>query len=88
MIVGTSGSGKAYWVYKFLRHLPDMFQDPAPEKILFDVMKQNMPHLIFHQGLLDKGEMEQFTDGCHTVLVLDDLMSAMSNSKSMQDLFC
>ena len=67
MIVGASGSGKTYWVYKFLRHLPDMFQDPAPEKILycyriyqrlFDDMKQKIPHLIFHQGLPDKEEME------------------------------
>ena len=67
---------------------------PAPEKILycygiyqplFDDMKQNIPHLIFHQGLSDKEEMEQFTGG-HTLLVLDDLMSDVS--KSMQDLFC
>ena len=95
MIVGASGSEKTYWVYKFLRHLPDMFQDPAPEKILycygiyqplFDDMKQNIPHLIFHQGLPDKEEMEQFAG--HTLLVLDDLMSDVSNSKPMQDLFC
>ena len=95
MIVGASGSGKTYWVYKFLHHLPDMFQDPAPEKILycygiyqplFDDMKQNIPHLIFHQGLPDKEEMEQFAG--HTLLVLDDLMSDVSNSKPMQDLFC
>ena len=34
--------------------------------------------------------MEQFTCGSngHTLMVLDDLMSDVSNSKSMQDLFC
>ena len=72
-----------------------MFQDPAPEKILycygiyqplFDDIKQNIPHLIFHQGLPDKEEMEQFAG--HTLLVLDDLMSDVSTSKHMQDLFC
>ena len=97
MIVGASGSGKTYLVYKFLRHLPDMFQGPAPEKILYcyriyqpviDDMIENVPHLIFHQGLPDKEEMEQFTGGGHTLLVLDDLMSDVSNSKSMQDFFC
>ena len=55
---------------------------------LFDEMKRAIPGILFHEGLPDKEEMQELSRGGHALLVLDDLMQEVSNSKDMVDLFC
>ena len=97
MIIGASGSGKTYWVYRFLKNLPHMFSDGnAKYKVmycygvyqsLFDEMKSNLSEITFHHGLPDLEEIEHVAGG-HSLLILDDLMSQVTASKTMEDLFC
>ena len=45
--------------------------------------------ITFHKGLPSQEEIEQFTpDEQHRLIILDDLMSEVSKSQTMQDLFC
>ena len=96
-IVGGTGSGKSCWVFKFLKNLPSMFDGAPAMKVmycysidqpLFDEMKRAIPGILFHEGLPDKEEMQELSRGGHALLVLDDLMQEVSNSKDMVDLFC
>ena len=96
-IVGGTGSGKSCWVFKFLRNLPYMFGDTPTKKVmycygiyqpLFDEIKRVIPVIVFHEGLPDKEEMMELSRDGHALLILDDLMQEVSNSKDMLDLFC
>ena len=73
-----------------------MFGDTPTDKILycygiyqplFDQMKKDVPNLSFHHGLPDVEDIEALSGG-HALLILDDLMQEVVNSKTMQDLFC
>ena len=95
-VVGSTGSGKTWFVHRFLRHLDAMFGEVKTDKILycysvyqelFNKMKETIPRISFHQGLPDREEIEQLA-GSHALLVLDDLMSEVTGSRTMQDLFC
>ena len=45
--------------------------------------------ISFHKGLPTKEEIELFAaDGQHRFIVLDDLISEVTKSQTMQDLFC
>ena len=96
-IVGGTGTGKSSWVFKFLRNLPYMFGDTPTKKVmycygiyqpLFDEIKRVIPAILFHEGLPDKEEMMELSRDGHALLILNDLMQEVSNSKDMLDLFC
>ena len=98
-IVGGTGTGKSSWVFKlnFLRNLPYMFGDTPTKKVmycygiyqpLFDEIERVIPAILFHEGLPDKEEMMELSRDGHALLILDDLMHEVSNSKDMLDLFC
>ena len=96
-IVRGTGSGKSCWVFKFLRNLCYMFGDTPTKKVmycygiyqpLFDEIKRVIPAIVFHEGLPDKEEMMELSRDGHALLILDDLMQEVSNSKDMLDLFC
>ena len=96
-IVGGTGTGKSSWVFKSLRNLPDMFGDTPTKKVmycygiyqpLFDEIKRVIPAILFHEGLPDKEEMMELSRDGNALLILDDLMQEVSNSKDMLDLFC
>lgn len=54
---------------------------------LFDEM-QDISNLAFHEGLLDKQKLEEFSpDSKHTLLVLDDLVSKIVQSEELLHLF-
>ena len=93
-VIGATGTGKTWFVYRFLKHLDDMFVGERVSKVvyrygvyqkLFDEMKQIIPGITFQQGLPDREEIERLEGG---LLILDDLMSEVSNSRVIQDLFC
>ena len=59
-IVGSTGSGKTWFVHRFLRHLDSMFGDVKTDKILycysvyqelFNKMKEAIPRISFHPGV-------------------------------------
>ena len=97
-IVGGTGTGKSSWVFKFLRNLPDMFGDTKKVILrrycygiyqpLFDEIKRVISAILFHEGLPEKEEMMELSRDGHALLILDDLMQEVSNSKYMLDLFC
>ena len=55
---------------------------------LFDVMKRTIPNIIFHQGLPDREDLENHSEGLdHVILVLDDLMLKITQSEDCVQLF-
>ena len=97
-VAGGTSSGKTFWVHKFLLHLEEMYKSNPPVQVmycygvhqpLFDQMEKEMSYIEFHPGIPTQTEIEQFTsDGRHRLICLDDLMSEVTSSKTMQDLFC
>ena len=49
---------------------------------LFDEIKRVIPAILFHEGLPDKEEMMELSRDGHALLILDDLMQEVSNSKA------
>ena len=97
-LIGSTGSGKTRWVYRLISNLPDMFEGPKISKILycygvyqslFDEMQQTVSNLQFQEGIPSQQDIEALAEGQnHCLLVLDDLMSKVVASETMQDLFC
>ena len=97
-LIGSTGSGKTRWVYNLMSNLPDMFEGPKISKILycygvyqslFDEMQQTVSNLQFQEGIPSQQDIEALAEGQnHCLLVLDDLMSKVVASETMQDLFC
>lgn len=49
---------------------------------------QDIPNLIFHEGLPDKQKIEEFTLDCnHSLIILDDLISKIVQSEELLHLF-
>lgn len=73
-----------------------MFTFP-PQRILyayseyqpvFDVMKTTIPNITFHQGLPDRDDIEDSSEGHdHMILVRDDLMLKITSSEECVQLF-
>ena len=97
-LIGSTGSGKTRWVDRLMSNLPDMFKGPKISKILyfygvyqslFDEMQQTVSNLQFQEGIPSQQDIEALAEGQnHCLLVLDDLMSKVVASETMQDLFC
>jgi hypothetical protein len=94
-VVGPTAVGKSHWVYELLKQSNSMYEEP-PRNILycygiyqslFDDMKRTLKHLRFHQGLPTDTEINEFADGHHNLIVLDDLMSSVLSNKDMELLF-
>jgi len=73
-----------------------MYSEESPQKVmycygvyqpLYDTMEDNLPHFTPHQGLPSLAEIEEFADGRHGLIVLDDLMQQVLASKEMELLF-
>ena len=97
-LIGSTGSGKTRWVYRLMRHLPEMFEGAQIDKILycygvyqslFDEIKQTVLNIEFQEGIPSRQDIEILAEGQnHCLLVLDDLMSQVVASETMQELFC
>lgn len=91
MFVGPTGSGKTSYLFELLDALPSVCT-VAPGRIIYcygawqkAFASCPIPNIEFHRGLKDVDEIPD--DGAHTVMVIDDLMSELSKSKAMVDLF-
>ena len=89
-VVGSTGSGKTQWVYKFLRHVKVMFEGQPPQKILYcygiwqdlyEEMERTVPNLEFHEGLPSASLLDDIAaNNSHNMIILDDLMEQMVRS--------
>jgi len=93
---GPTGVGKSMWVYNLLKHLGDMYSNDPPEKVmycygvyqnLFDDMQRTLANFTLHLGLPTQSEVDEFADGAHGLIVLDDLMHQVLENKHMELLF-
>lgn len=95
-VVGPTGSGKTRWVNRLLHHLDMMYGTEPPQKImwcygvyqsLYDEMDKTIPHFELHPGLPTQTEVEEFANGDHCLIIIDDLMHQVVESKETQLLF-
>jgi hypothetical protein len=95
-LVGATSSGKTTFVYKLLSEL-DLF-DHLPEKILYcyscyqplyNKIDANVTNVSFYEGLPTEEDIREFGSSTgHKIIVLDDLMSKVTSSPVILDLFC
>lgn len=95
-ITGTTGSGKTTWLYKLLKNKEEMFPDDPPSRVLycygvwqdlFEEMEERLASIYFHKGLPSIEQIEEFTDGLHNVIILDDLMEECVKNAEIENLF-
>jgi hypothetical protein len=94
-ISGTTGSGKTCWLFKILKNAKEMFSKP-PYKIkycygvwqkLFEQMEIEIPNISFHAGVPSYDQIEEFADGNHNIIILDDLMTECVANQDVANLF-
>ena len=54
---------------------------------MFEEMKQSVKNLILHQGVPTQEEMEQWAQGKHFILVLNDLQQVCEKGKEVAEMF-
>lgn len=96
-VSGATQSGKTHFVQKLLENVKGMFCGEPVSQImycygiyqpLFGEMKERIPNFSLHEGLPSREDIDNFTvSGCHTLLVLDDMMDKVSVSSEMRDIF-
>ena len=52
---------------------------------MFDEMKYSVKELILHQGVPSREQMEEWAQGSHFVLVLDDLQQVCENKRDVAE---
>src|SRR3990167_1434163 len=92
VVTGPTRSGKTYFVIKCLKH--SLIQ-PFPNRILFlykewqpayDELKILLPDVEFHEGL-DGPLLNSLTGADKNLVIIDDLMSSVGESKQISKLF-
>ncbi len=95
-VVGPTGVGKTRWVVRLLKSLDGMYARDPPKKILycygsfqplFDDLERDIPRFTLHQGLPNGAEIDEFADGEHGLVVLDDLMQQVVENPDVELLF-
>ncbi len=81
---------------RLLRHANTMFEQP-PKKIIyafgvfqdgFSVLEKNVPNLVLHEGLPTEDYVDQELDTkAYNLLILDDLLAEVANSKEYVSFF-
>lgn len=93
-VSGSTGAGKSWWVYRLLK-CESAFVT-KPQKILYCYgqfqellarMENEFPNITMHDGIPSTETLQEFADGQHNVVVLDDLQSCVVNSPTMERLF-
>ena len=94
LCAGSTSSGKTHFVKTFIENVDDIVSVP-PQKILycygtyqkiFDLMERQL-HVSFMQGIPSLAVLEDLSQHGPTLLILDDLMTEVYNSKDMLNLF-
>ena len=88
-------SGKSTLTRKILEHADEMFVTP-PSFIVycykerlgaFDEMKQSIKGLILHQGVPTREKMDEWAQGEHFIVVLDDLQQVCECNRAVAEMF-
>jgi hypothetical protein len=96
-LVGATSSGKSTFVYKLLHYGRELFTENPTEILycyscyqpLYDKISVELPNISFHEGLPDENTIKEFgAKQYHKIIVLDDLMSKVTSSPVILDLFC
>ena len=94
-ISGMTQSGKSTWVFRLLLNINKMFED-VPKYVLYcygvyqslyDDIKSQCPFVTFHEGLPNEETIKTFATGEHRMIVLDDLLNDVVQSREMEKLF-
>ena len=94
-LAGSTSSGKTTFVRRLLDNLYRMTSE-EPGKILYcygafqplyEEIKKDHPDVTFIEGLPCRDDMEQLASRGPSLVVLDDLLSEVTNSRDMQSLF-
>jgi len=92
---GSTGSGKSTWIFKLLKHSKLMMKI-APHRILycygvwqdlFNEMEKTIPNISFHEGVPSAEQINNFADGNHNIIILDDLMTECIKNNDVELLF-
>lgn len=95
VVSGQSGSGKSMFCLKLIENLEGMFQTP-PSHIyycygvwqkLYEHMENSFENISFHEGVPSKDQIQQWTDGKHNLLILDDLGQEAVQNREVENLF-
>ncbi len=96
IVAGPTNSGKTFWVQRLLQNADKMF-DRVPKSVLYcysvyqptyEMMKAKSPMPIqFSEGVPNQKQFDAMDDDEFHVVVLDDLMERIVNSKEMSELF-
>lgn len=83
-VIGCTGSGKTTWVHEFLKQSANMFFDEPPKNVLycynvfqplFQIIEEDVQNIEFVRGLPSDEKINLLSkNGCHNIIVLDDLM--------------
>jgi GTPase SAR1 family protein len=92
---GATSSGKTSFVKRLLSHLYQMTTQ-EPKSILYCYgtfqpayaeMERDHSQITFQEGLPNKVDLETLSETGSSMVILDDLMDEVNNSKEMQKLF-
>ena len=89
---GTTGSGNTSLLFRILEYKDSIFTIP-PEKVLYcygawqSLFEAKEKDIDFHLGLPTEDEVNNFADGEHNLIILDDLMDSALDSEHIQSLF-
>ena len=93
-ISGTTNSGKTYFLKQLLENKNTMFNPPVDKvmycygvwQTLFEDMEKYLD-IMFHKGVASEETVDTFADGNHHIIILDDLMDEVVQSKDVQNMF-
>ena len=96
LISGPTNCGKTVFTKRIINERYNLFEKDPPEKILYcygvhqplyDIMQEETKEIEFHEGLPSEDTIDNYAQGKHLLIVLDDLMNCMLNSEMAQKLF-
>ena len=96
IICGPSNSGKSQFTKKLIENLENMYDNDPPVQVLYcygvrqtlyDEMEASVKNIQFHEGLPSETFIDEYADGKHTLIVLDDLMNDVLNSELVERMF-
>ena len=96
ILCGPSNSGKSHFTKRLIENLDGMYESDPPVLILYcygvhqglyDEIESTIKNIQFHEGLPSETFIDEYADGKHTLIVLDDLMNAALNSELVECLF-
>jgi len=91
---GTTGSGKTTLLFNILQHKDQLFTTAAHKVLycygvwqsLFDIKEKELD-IDFHEGVPTEETINNFADGKHNIIIVDDLMEQVVKNQQIQHLF-